>query len=323
MIDINYLISVIIPILNTSNYLEKCIDSVINQSYKNLQIILINDGSSDRSEEICLQYLKKDSRISYYYQKNQGQSSARNKGIFLAKGSLIGFVDSDDWIDKDMFLKLLNNLLYFNADISSCNFYRYFKNNNYKLNFETNRCTNIFFNKDQAIKELLKNEKLTYSPVNKLYKKSLFNDLKFLENRIYEDLTISYQLIHKTNRIIYTSAPLYHYRFNPSSTLRKEFSVKKLDEYKAKKDMHSFYSTFYPKYKMTVYFELFFTSYRLYCQIKKHTHFDLVNYKYLLDFDKKVILKFVLYKKTSFLRKLVLILFLINAKIIPFVYEYI
>ena len=116
----NDLISIIIPIYNTEKYLKRCLDSVINKSYENLEIILINDGSTDASEEICKDYLEKDKRIKYFKKANGGLSSARNYGIKKSTGKYIGFVDSDDVISYDMFLTLYNNLVETSSDMSIC-----------------------------------------------------------------------------------------------------------------------------------------------------------------------------------------------------------
>ena len=115
-------ISIIIPIYNVKEYLKRCVDSVLNQSYKNIEVILIDDGSTDGSEKICDEYAKKDKRVVVVHQKNSGVSASRNKGIELATGKYIGFVDSDDYIHKDMFEKLYNSLISTSSSISMCNY---------------------------------------------------------------------------------------------------------------------------------------------------------------------------------------------------------
>ena len=114
------LISIIVPVYNVENYLRKCVDSIINQSYKNLEIILVDDGSTDSSGKICDEYSLKDSRIKVIHKKNGGLSDARNAGMEIASGDFWGFVDSDDYIDSDMYSVLLENLLGAEADLSAC-----------------------------------------------------------------------------------------------------------------------------------------------------------------------------------------------------------
>ncbi len=122
------LISIIIPVYNVERYLRECIDSIIAQTYKNLEIILVDDGSSDKSGEICDEYSKKDSRIKVIHKKNGGLSDARNVALDIAKGDYIGFIDSDDYIEKDMFQILYNLAEEYNAEISSISFYKMLEN---------------------------------------------------------------------------------------------------------------------------------------------------------------------------------------------------
>ena len=124
----NNLISIIVPIYNVEKYLKKCIDSIINQTYKNLEIILVDDGSPDNCGKICDEYAKKDNRIKVIHKENGGVSSARNVGVENATGEYIGFVDSDDYIEKDMYEVLINNLKKENADISIISNYEVYKN---------------------------------------------------------------------------------------------------------------------------------------------------------------------------------------------------
>ena len=114
-------ISIIVPVYNVENYVSKCLDSIINQSYKNLEIIIINDGSTDKSGEICEYYSAKDDRMVLIHQKNQGVSMARNNALDIAAGDYIGFIDSDDWIAPDMYSTLYKNAIEYDADISMCN----------------------------------------------------------------------------------------------------------------------------------------------------------------------------------------------------------
>ena len=200
-------ISIIIPVYNVEKYLERCLDSVLNQSYKNLEIILINDGSTDNSLDICLKYAKKDNRIKLINQNNSGISEVRNKGLEAAKGEYIAFVDSDDVIDKDMFKTLYNNLLKYDSDISSCN-YKIFHN---KINFDKEEYYNKIFSKEESLKDIISNGVLTNFLWNKLFKKELFNNIKFPKNMIYEDMYVMPKIIEKTTKIVYTNQILYGY----------------------------------------------------------------------------------------------------------------
>ena len=125
------LISIIVPVYNVEQYLDDCLISIINQTYKNIEIILIDDGSTDKSGKICDEYAKKDSRIIVIHKENGGVSSARNAGLRIAKGAYIGFVDPDDWIAEDMYEVLYSNAKKYDADVSVCK-YKIVKNNSIK-----------------------------------------------------------------------------------------------------------------------------------------------------------------------------------------------
>ena len=217
----NELISVIIPVFNTEKYLVRCLNSVLIQSYTNLEIILIDDGSMDKSYEICKKYANLDKRIKVIKQENGGASKARNKGISIAKGKYIGFVDSDDIIDRDMFKILYNNMINYNADLSICEVTRF----NTEPIFEHSNETKIY-NKEEALKVLLEDKKICSYSVNKLCKKELIKNIKYPEGKLQEDVGTIYKFITNANKIVYTDSKLYGYFTRPGSvtkTLKKDF----------------------------------------------------------------------------------------------------
>lgn len=128
----NDLISIIVPVYNVEKYLNKCIDSIINQTYKNIEIILVDDGSTDNSGKICDEYLLRDSRIKVIHKNNGGLSSARNEGINISSGEYIGFVDSDDWVEPNMYEEMYKKILYSNADIVDCGYWKEYENKSIK-----------------------------------------------------------------------------------------------------------------------------------------------------------------------------------------------
>ena len=201
-------ISIIVPIYNTEKYLRNCLNSIINQTYKNLEIILINDGSIDNSINICNNYKNKDNRIKIVDKTHSGVSDTRNIGIKKATGEYIGFVDSDDYIDKHMFEILLNNLENYNGDISMCNL-----EETCDLDAQTtNFCDNaIVYSKEKALKELLYDKNIGNYMTVKLFKKALFTDITFPINVLYDDIYVAYKLFSKSNKIIYNPTVLYHY----------------------------------------------------------------------------------------------------------------
>lgn len=221
----NDLISIIIPIYNTEEYLARCLDSIINQSYKNLEIILVDDGSTDLSKEICNNYLKKDKRIKYFKKENGGLSSARNYGIKKANGKYIGFVDSDDVISLDMFSILYNNLINTSSDMSICEVVR-FKDT---VNFINSNNVKIYNSKD-ILKIILEDKKICNFAVNKLYKKELMKDIEYPIGKYQEDVGTTYKFIKNAKKIVYSDSKLYGY-YSRSDSITKSLNTKFVYDY--------------------------------------------------------------------------------------------
>ena len=223
-------ISIIIPVYNVENYLERCLISVLNQNLTDIEIILVDDGSTDSSRDICKIYEKKDPRIKLICKENGGQSSARNEGIKYATADLIGFVDSDDWISSDMYEYLFNLQQKTDADIVSCN---YILVNNYTTTIKNVDEQIFLFNKDRALINYLEmgifNRKNDYSVWQKLYKKTLFNSIKFENGLIYEDILINFSLIKACNKYVYSKKICYFYFQDNISTTRNQYSLRHND----------------------------------------------------------------------------------------------
>lgn len=220
-------ISIIVPIYNTEKYLGNCLNSIINQTYKNLEIILINDGSTDNSLSICNNYKNKDNRIKIVNKTHTGVSDTRNIGIKNATGEYIGFVDSDDYIDKHMFEILLNNLENYNGDISMCNL-----EETCDLDAQTtNFCDNaIVYSKEKALKELLYDKNIGNYVMVKLFKRELFDGIQFPVGKLYEDISTTYKLFCKANNILYIPNPMYHY-FQRSDSIVNNITRESIQHY--------------------------------------------------------------------------------------------
>lgn len=219
------LISIIVPVYNVEDYLKECLNSIINQTYKNLEILLIDDGSSDKSGEICDEYAKNDSRIKVFHKQNGGQSSARNLGLDKSKGDFISFVDSDDVLGENFIQKLYDMASKFQTKMSMISFQAFSQN---RLNTDIAQANSS--EKILSSKELLKaicTAYLSFSPCIFLYKRDIFDDLRFPEGRIYEDIFISFDVIHKAQNIAYSDAKHYFYRIREGSTVHS-FSQKNL-----------------------------------------------------------------------------------------------
>ena len=202
------LISIVIPVYKVEKYLEKCIESVLKQTYTNLQIILVDDGSPDNCGKICDEYAKKDPRIEVIHKVNGGLSDARNVGIAKAKGKYIGFVDSDDYIKEDMYEILINLIKEYDADVSICNLYDVIDGKEYIRNNENGIQE---YSRLEILKEVLLDKNIQSYAWNKLYKKELFDEIKYPIGKKYEDIGTTFYVFEKCNKIVVTSEPEYYY----------------------------------------------------------------------------------------------------------------
>lgn len=239
-------ISVIVPVYNVEQYLERCVDSIISQTYTNLEIILVNDGSTDNSGKLCDELAKKDERIRVIHKENGGLSDARNRGIDEAESDLVGFIDSDDYIDSDMYEVLLKNLNNTDADLSMCALYDVY--NNTPEAQVTNKET-WKLSSEQAIKMVMEAKILSVTAVNKLYRKSLFTDLKFEVGKIAEDAFIMIKLLDKCEKIVATNEKKYYYVHRENSITTQKFSTKFLNVIEAYEQNSNIILEKYPKLK--------------------------------------------------------------------------
>lgn len=219
-------ISVIIPVYKVEPYLHRCIDSIIHQTYRNLEIILVDDDSPDNCGKICDEYAQKDNRVKVIHKTNGGLSDARNAGIDIAQGEYISFIDSDDWVHSRYVEILLNNLLKSNADISACSFIRTSETSLSDMQIKKQSCA--YFTTEVAIEQTLYQHKLDNSAWGKLYKKTLFDKLRFTVDRLYEDLDFFYKVYEKATSFVHTEVVLYYYYYRPDSILGV-FNRKRLD----------------------------------------------------------------------------------------------
>ena len=209
-------ISIIVPIYNVDKYLNKCLDSIINQTYDNLEIILVDDGSTDKCPLICDEYKNIDSRIIVIHKDNKGLSSARNAGLDIATGDLIGFVDSDDFLELDMYEILKSNMDKYLSDIAICDFKKVDKKTKVH-SFSKNEFS--ITGKDKFL--YIHNEYSSVAVVawNKLYKRELFDNIRYKEGKLYEDRFIIYELLEKAKSISYILKPLYNYVYREDSIM--------------------------------------------------------------------------------------------------------
>ncbi|NTW98359.1 MAG: glycosyltransferase [Geobacteraceae bacterium] len=218
------LITVIVPVFNTQKYLTKCIDSIINQSYQNLQILLIDDGSTDNSSQICDIYAARDSRVCVVHKDNKGVSSARNLGVERAKGDYVSFIDSDDWLEPHAYEHLVCCILEHKVDAV---IFEYF------VDYEGVKSVHKTFNRLNGLMNNVKAIETTISPVNrfawsKLYARSLVCDIRFEEGiHIGEDTLFACHALGKAGSVFYLSTPLYHHVQSEVSATRCAFNEKR------------------------------------------------------------------------------------------------
>lgn len=241
------LITVVVPVYKVEQYLAECVDSILNQTYTNLEIYLVDDGSPDRCGEICNEYAKKDSRIRVIHQENKGLSGARNSAIDVFKGEYITFVDSDDWISNEMIERLYKNLIEYDAQMSCTSpdsFYEDGTHTTTKYNGEV-----FVYTKEQALDCFLFNDYLTPCVWGKLYMRNLWTSVRCPEGMLFEDQFTTYKLIDQCNKIIYCTKPMYHYRKRAGSIGHSEFKRNTYDLYNA---IHEEYEYIHTRYGQKV-----------------------------------------------------------------------
>ena len=219
------MISVIIPVYNVERYLEECLNSLQHQTYTDIEVILVNDGSTDNSKTICERYCEEDNRFLLINQKNQGQSVARNVGVVASKGEYIAFVDSDDILQRNYLEKLMQYMTE-DVDIVESNFTVSKK----EFLFEKSKETTILFegNSQEAVK-IFPNHVLSVNPVTKLYRREIVEAVPYPEGLIYEDIYCGIGMLKYIRKIIKIDYVGYYYRQHQASTMHQEFSPKKLD----------------------------------------------------------------------------------------------
>ena len=260
-------ISIIVPVYNTEKYLSKCLNSLIKQTYKDIEIIVVNDGSKDKSLEIAKKIAKQDNRIKVFNKENGGLSSARNFGIEKASGEYIGFVDSDDYIKENMFEILYNMIKEANAKIAICGWYLVEDNQIRTCNF---KCKKLVLNDEQAIDMLLNHVSFDNFTWNKLFHRTLFKNVVFPIGEMLEDLSTIYKLIHEAKVIVVDSNPLYYYVLHSNSITSNLYKQVNPDSFKVFENRKNSLLSLYPKLSNKIKSN-YFTASRNYFTISIHS----------------------------------------------------
>lgn len=236
-------ISIIVPVYKVEKYIHKCIDSILNQTFEDFELILVDDGSPDKCGEICDEYAKKDNRVVVIHKENGGLSSARNAGIDISTGEYIGFIDSDDYIEVDMYELLYSLCEEHSCDIASCSSIIYFQdrivvNGGHKLEIH---------NKKEAMKTMLNGKLYDEVVWVKLFKKSVIGKIRFPEGRIYEDTSFTYKVIHNSQKIATIGEAKYNYIKHDGSIMNTATKSINTDAIIAYKEMYDFIKDRYPE----------------------------------------------------------------------------
>lgn len=262
----NIKISVIIPIYNMEKFLNRSLDTVMNQSYTNLEVIMVDDGSTDKSADICQEYAAKDSRFLYFYKDNGGLSSARNFGLDKCTGDYIAFLDPDDYLHSDIYMKLLHALQETHAGMAFCDYRVVYGDEPYDNQPE---CKTEILNRHQAQNMYFEDfHNATVSTVvwNKLFPASVMKKFRFPNGRIHEDESTTYMLLYHFDCVAYVKAPYYNYFVCEGSIMNSSFNVKRFDLFKAYHERTVFYAK-HEEYELCR--KMFFLYIHMLCQYRE------------------------------------------------------
>lgn len=235
----NIKISVIVPCYNIESYLPRCIESILAQTYKNLEVILISDGSTDGTDEVIREYAKKDSRIIPVFKQNSGVSDTRNRGLDMATGDYIGFVDGDDYIEPEMYETLLKNAIENDADISHCGYQMVFPS---RVDYYYNTGKKVIQDNKKGIRDIIVGDYVEPSPCIKIYRKNIVNNLRMPPDiKINEDVIFNFYAFVNSQKSVYEDLPFYHYILRIGSAATSKINQNKLfDPVRVRKEIFEY-----------------------------------------------------------------------------------
>lgn len=264
-------ISVIVPVYQVEQYLEKCIQSIVNQSWRNLEIILVDDGSKDSCPAICDHYQEKDDRIKVIHKSNGGLSSARNAGLEIATGEFITFVDSDDSIDEKMLETLFTNMQTYDSDISVCFWQEVWEDEKTPADGsgkpEPEQVVVTCMNQVEAMKKMLYQRGCDSCAWGKLFKRELFSEIRFPEQKIYEDIAIMYQVFGLAQKVVFSDYQGYNYLQRNTSISKAQFAVNKMSLIDFTEYNEAYMSEHYPELLTAAHSRAVRANFHIYMQI--------------------------------------------------------
>lgn len=240
------LVSIVVPVYDTSEYLRQCLESIVVQTYHNIEVILIDDGSTDGSGAICDEYAWRDIRFHVIHKNNEGLSSARNIGTERAQGEYVLYVDSDDYIERGYVKDLLETALENNADIVQCLMEKFWEDGR-RISRKRISTDIEIYSSAQALEELCYQRKFMQYAWGKLYRKELLDGAAFPVGVIYEDMAVMYRIFGNAGRILLLPKVMYHYRQHGNSIMHMAFSDKKIDRIRVTGQMKEYMADHYPQ----------------------------------------------------------------------------
>ena len=251
------LISVIVPVYRVEAYLDRCVQSIMNQTYENLEIILVDDGSPDNCPAMCDVWAQKDARIKVIHKENGGGAQARNVGLDAASGMYIGFVDSDDFIFPEMYEKLYRLLSVSGSDIAECGFFSVCTDEFPSKTVNQQRVQ--YFDGEQALFENIRDKVCRQIIWNKIYSKSVLEDIRFVEGKFIDDEFFTYRVLGKAKKIAVSDEGLYCYRQQANSAMHQTYSIKRLDALEARQKRMEYLEDKYPNLVVDAQINLVFS----------------------------------------------------------------
>lgn len=304
-------ISIIVPVYKVEKYLDKCVTSILNQTFTDFELILVDDGSPDNSGKMCDEYAKKDYRVRVIHKANGGLSDARNVALDVACGKYIGFIDSDDYIDQDMYETLYKNLKDSNADLSVIGMYDVYANREPKIVDEE-----LFvLNQKEAIKFALDGRKLAVSANNKLYKRELFEEIRYPKGKLTEDAFVIMEILLRCATVVISTKQKYYYFHREDSITTTKFSTKYLDIIDAWSYNETIILEHYPDLKKQAKRRVYWAYFTVLDKIVVNDEEDDVKEtKQLVKFLRKNIISILLNEGFENSRKIAAIALLFNVK---------
>ena len=243
------LISVIIPIYNVCQYVKRCIDSVIEQTYKNLEIILVDDGSTDSSGKICDEYALKDSRVIVIHKKNGGLSDARNAALKICKGELLTFIDGDDFVSRYYIENLYEALSSASAQMSACQAYDFFDGDDLPEDRKADSSKAETYSAHDYLKKMLYQDNAETTAWGKLFYRNMFSDVFFPKGAIYEDIPTIYKIVLRCEKTVIIHSKDYYYLQRSDSIQYRSFTLRKMDAVKHMRQLCGDVLEIYPDLK--------------------------------------------------------------------------